>query len=102
MNINNNPSLQYVATRSLNEKAAAPSSSASGETRSASSDKLSLSPRADQLSQLSQLAQQAPDIDQSRVDGLRQAIADGSYQVNADSLAANMLGMENNWQGAVS
>lgn len=93
--IQNNPGLQYAATRSLNDKASASAAGHTAGPAPAHSDKLSLSPQADRLSQLTQIAQQSPDINQSRVDSLRQAVADGSYQVNADSLASNMLGVEN-------
>lgn len=37
---------------------------------------------------------QTPDVDQARVDALRQSIADGSYPVDADKIASRMIDLE--------
>ncbi len=86
--------LQYLATRPLNKEAAANtgSNAAQAAQNAGSGDRLSLSHQADRLSQLSELAKASPDIDTSRVESLRQSIANGEYTVDAKGLASRMLG----------
>ena len=97
--IQNNPGLQYIATRPLNDSAASHQASSGANRSSASgSDRVSLSARADRLNQLVDIAKSAPDVNQSRVDALKNAIANGDYQVDAENVAANMLGIESSFQ----
>lgn len=86
--------LQYLATRPLNKEGAAKTAnnSAQAAQNSGSGERLSLSHQADRLNQLNELAKASPDIDSSRVDSLRQAIANGEYTVDAKGLASRMLG----------
>lgn len=35
-----------------------------------------------------------PDIDQSKIDSIKQALADGSYQTNADTIAQKFIEIE--------
>ncbi len=42
-----------------------------------------------------QLAEQTPEIDVQRVDEIRDAIASGSYSIDADRIASVLLQMEN-------
>ncbi len=99
--IQNNPGMQYLATRSLNDKTA-PNGDAlrAGSPAAGAPDRLSLSARADRLNQLIQQAHNAPDVNESRVEALKQAISSGQYQVNAEALAANMLGVESSLKPA--
>ncbi len=58
-------------------------------------DQLRLSRASKQLQQLQTAAENHhPPVDQKRVETLRAAIADGSYQVNSNRLAANLLASE--------
>ena len=99
--IQNNPGLQYIATRSLNDKNGVTNANAgSNQAASTGSDRVSLSARADRLNQLVEVAKNAPEVNESRVDALRNAISRGDYQVNAENLAANMLGIEHGLQDA--
>lgn len=102
--INQQQSLQYLASRSLSETSAtaksANSSTASAAT--AGSDKLSLSSQAGQLSQLSQLVANTADINSSKVQSLKASIANGEYQINPQNLAHRMLGAETNLRSAAT
>lgn len=92
--IQQNNGLQYLATRPLNKEAATQSSANAAQTSQSngSGERLSLSHQADRLNQLSEIAKASPDVDSSRVESLRQAIANGEYTVDAKGLASRMLG----------
>lgn len=53
-----------------------------------------LSAEAQSLKQLETQIKAAPDVDSDKVNALRAAIAEGSYQVNADSVAEKLLNFE--------
>ncbi len=53
-----------------------------------------ISSTAQNLHQLEAQIKAAPDVDSDKVNALRAAIADGSYQVNAESVADKMLDFE--------
>ena len=88
--INQNPAAQYVNNRSVGD-AKAGSTNRSDAAPSAGTDKVSLSPQADKLNRLAELAAASPDIDTGRVEAIRDAIANGEYTIDADALANSML-----------
>lgn len=53
-----------------------------------------LSDEAQQLQQVSEKMRSMPEVDQERVAKLKQAIADGSYQVDSKRLASKLLAFE--------
>ncbi len=53
-----------------------------------------LSAEAQHLKQLEVQLKSAPDVDSDKVNALRAAIADGSYQVNAERVAEKLLDFE--------
>lgn len=53
-----------------------------------------LSAEAQSLKQLETQIKAAPDVDSDKVNTLRAAIADGSYQVNAENVAEKLLNFE--------
>ncbi len=57
-------------------------------------DSVELTDKARQLLQLEDKLAQFPAVDSQRVDAVRQAIADGSYRVDADLIAERMLANE--------
>jgi len=57
-------------------------------------DKVSLTDTATQLQSLQQTLADAPIVNNERVEALRAAVADGSYQVDATELAQNMINFE--------
>ena len=68
--------------------------SSSAETSSGSSqpiDTVTLTDAVAQLIELQDNLAQIPDISNQRVDQIRQALADGNYQVDASRLAQNLI-----------
>lgn len=61
---------------------------------SGSGESVELSATALQLQQVRDRLSEQPDVDQARVERLRQAIADGSYQVDSQRVAARLLAFE--------
>ncbi len=54
-------------------------------------DKVSLS---DTLSQLEQTLAEVPEVDAAKVESIKQAIEDGSYQIDSQELARKMIDFE--------
>ncbi len=82
-----------------NERAAAPQQETTGEASktagtSTAGDTVQLSPEAQRLQQATDKLNDQPAVDQERVAKLRQAIADGSYQVDSARVAAKLLAFE--------
>lgn len=62
---------------------------------SAGRDEVTLTPEAKQLSRMQQGLQAGGDTANSaRLDAIKKAVNEGSYQVNADRLAGNILNLE--------
>jgi negative regulator of flagellin synthesis FlgM len=68
--------------------AAAPARAAAG------SDSVELTDKARQLQRLEEKLAEFPAVDSQRVAEIRQAIADGSYRIDADLIAERMLATE--------
>jgi negative regulator of flagellin synthesis FlgM len=54
------------------------------------------------LTTIADAASQVPGIDQAKVDALQQAIAGGTYQVDAQAIAEKMLNIESSLSGGGS
>ncbi|MEP5765397.1 MAG: flagellar biosynthesis anti-sigma factor FlgM [Halieaceae bacterium] len=67
---------------------------ATREPTGAGADSVMLTDKAQQLLQLEEQLAQFPAVDSKRVESIRQAIADGSYQVDAERIADRMLQLE--------
>lgn len=61
---------------------------------SAVTDAVVLSEHGERLLALQEKLASVPEIDQQRVAAIRQAIADGNYQINADKLAERLIQLE--------
>lgn len=68
-------------------------SAASGEAKAAAGAKpeVSLSSQAQRLSQLESNIQAAPAVDSQRVAEIKLALANGTYEINAERIASRML-----------
>jgi|SRR5690606_20327493 len=57
-------------------------------------DNVSLSSQAQALGRLEQAVQKSGDVDEAKVDAIRQAIAEGRYQIDSDKIAERMLAQD--------
>ena len=64
------------------------------QPNAARSDSVELSPQAQQLKSLTDNLRDQPEVDSDRVARLKQAIADGSYQVDTQRLASKLVNFE--------
>jgi len=94
--LNNSPSI----TGGVRGNTASGSADKTGETQeatkgaSASGEAVHLSQEAQQLQQVSDKLRDQPVVNSARVAQLKQAIADGSYQVDAGRVASKLLDFE--------
>lgn len=63
-------------------------------TSEPATDKVVLSPEAQSLSRLQDAVEAAPDIDSDKVEAIKQAIAEGRFEINAERLAEAMLAQD--------
>lgn len=64
------------------------------QSPAARGENVSLSKQAKELKQLDQKLESYPEVDDSRVEEIRAALADDSYKVDAEKLAQKMLEMD--------
>ncbi|MBA6114533.1 MULTISPECIES: flagellar biosynthesis anti-sigma factor FlgM [Pseudomonas] len=94
--LNNSPSI----TGGVRGNTATGNADKAGETHEApksagaSGEAVHLSQEAQQLQKISDKLRDQPAVDSARVAQLKQAIADGSYQVNAGRVASKLLDFE--------
>jgi len=76
------------STRNVSERGGQTSSTSRSDLQT---DKVSLS---DALSQLEQTLSEVPEVDSARVEAIKAAIEEGSYQVDSQELARKMIDFE--------
>ena len=69
-------------------------STANTQVKQPRADSVSITPQAKQLSELQKKANEAPVVDQKKVDELKKAIASGDYKVDPQKLAASIANFE--------
>jgi len=78
----------------LPAKPAGSAASGSSAPSEASADRVHITDSARTVAALAQAVEDAPEVDGPRVSHLQQAVASGTYSVDADKLAARMLQLE--------
>lgn len=95
ININNlNSNTIQPSQRNMVKQQATQTSQVTDQVKRASTDSVSLTPQAKQLSELQKKAGDAPVINQKKIEELKQMIADGNYKVNPEKLAASIADLE--------
>jgi negative regulator of flagellin synthesis FlgM len=94
-NLSNNNQVKQKLDQQVQVKQQATQSAASSEQgKSAGKDSVSLTPQAQQLNELQKKTNDAPALDQKKIDQLKKAIANGEYKVNPEKLAASIANFE--------
>ena len=60
-------------------------------------DNVSLSQEAHALGRVEQAMKKSPDVDEAKVASIKQAIAEGRYQVNSERIAERMLAQDDSF-----
>jgi len=98
ININNltssNQIKQKVEQQTQVKQQATTNSVALEQSKIASKDSVSITPQAKQLSELQKKAQEAPVVNQKKIEQLKKAITSGEYKINPEKLAASIAGFE--------
>ena len=92
----NNRSLQLDQARSTQQKAnvSAGNATQTSPQRIAQGDSVNITPQAKSLTAMEHDLAQGTPVNESKIESLKKAIADGSYQVDADKLAKSMSNFE--------
>ena len=77
-----------------NTQSAASTQPAASKPTAARTDEVSLTSSAQLLKELNDAVQAAPSNGQERVDSIRQALAEGTYEVDAGSIADKLLSLD--------
>jgi len=89
---NNNPVNQQLKNQA--DAKVANQQSATTHQPKAAQDSVSITPQAKQLAEAQKKANDAPVVNQKKVDQLKKAIESGEYKVNADKLAQSLAKFE--------
>jgi len=98
VNKGNQQNVAYTNTKqqlNVNKDNAAPATQSQPTSLAkAATDSVNLTPQAQQLRGLHEKAEQSSGFDSKKVNELKKAISEGSYQVNAEKLAEKIAGFE--------
>ncbi len=94
ININNLNKQVQVSQNKQTQIQQQSAQSTGAQTKQVNQDSVSLTPQAQQLSGLQKKANDAPAVDQKKVDELKKAITAGDYKVDSQKLAASIANFE--------
>jgi negative regulator of flagellin synthesis FlgM len=92
-NLNTNNAVQVAQQKQVQQQSAQ-SASANNQVKTSPQDSVSITPQAQQLSELQKKAADAPVVNQKKIEELKKAISAGDYKVNPDKLAASIANFE--------
>jgi len=90
----NNAGPRDLASNKSTASGSQGSQTATANTQTASEDSVALSSRGQSLNRLEENLANTPDVDSARVDSIKQAIAEGRFEVDAERIAENILNQE--------
>jgi len=94
-NLNSNVQIkQKIEQHNDVKQKAAQSPTDTAKTTRMSQDSVSITPQAKQLSELQKQANDAPAINQKKIEQLQKAIAAGEYKIDPEKLAASIANFE--------
>jgi negative regulator of flagellin synthesis FlgM len=91
---NNNQVKQKVDQQSQVKQQATQNAAVAEQAKIASKDSVSITPQAKQLGELQKKANDAPAVNQKKVEQLKKAIISGEYKIDPEKLAASIAGFE--------
>ena len=98
ININNlsntNQVKQKLDQQAQVKQQANQTNAAADQAKMAPKDSVSLTPQAQQLTKLQDKAEEAPVVNQKKVEQLKKAISSGEYKINPEKLAASIANFE--------
>lgn len=96
ININNlnNQSQVHQNKQTQVKQQAAQTASANATVKQSSADSVSITPQAKQLSELQKKTNEAPVVDQKKIEELKIAITSGNYKIDHQKLAENIANFE--------
>lgn len=93
-NLNNNQVKPSIDQQVKKNDQATQQTRVAEQTRPMHRDSVSITPQAQQMSELQKKSGDGPTIDQKKIEQLKKAIASGEYKVNAEKLAKSLMAFE--------
>ena len=91
---NNNQIKQKIDQQTQVKQQVNQNTAAAEQNKTASKDSVSITPQAKELGELQKKAQEAPVINQKKIEELKKAISAGEYKIDPEKLAASMANFE--------
>ncbi len=93
-NLSNSGQIKQKVDQQTQVKQQASQNAATEQAKAAGKDSVSITPQAKQLTELQKKAQEAPALNQKKIEQLKKAITSGEYKIDPEKLAASIAGFE--------